>query len=54
MWRKRRDPMRDGSVPAFVCRDPDLHRDWKTWMFFVALFAFGAGAATQWLWRFLP
>jgi hypothetical protein len=37
MWRKRRDPMRDGSVPAFVCRDPELHRSWKTKLLLVAV-----------------
>lgn len=54
MWGKRRDPMRDSSVPAFVCRDPDLHREWKTKMLVVALFSFCAGMVIQWMWQLLP
>jgi hypothetical protein len=46
--------MRDGSVPAFVCRDPDLHREWKTKLVVVALFAFAAGVIVQWTLNLLP
>jgi len=29
--------MRDGSVPAYICRDPELHRSWKTTLLLVAV-----------------
>ena len=54
MWGKRKDPMLDGSKPVFICRDPELHREWKTKLFVVALFAFGGGVTAQWLWHLLP
>jgi hypothetical protein len=54
MWSEKKDPMRDGSVPVYICRDPDLHREWKARVFVFALFAFGAGAFAQWLFHLLP
>lgn len=46
--------MRDGRVPAFVCRDPDLHQEWKTKLFTIALLAFAAGVLLQWQFHLLP
>jgi len=46
--------MRDGSVPAYICRDPDLHQEWKMKLLVTALFFFAVGVAAQWWWRILP
>lgn len=52
--KKKRDPMLDGSRPVYICYDPDLHREWKTKLFTVALVAFAAGVLLQWLYPVLP
>ena len=36
MWKKK-DPMRDPHAVVHICRDPELHRSWKTKLFMWAV-----------------
>lgn len=54
IWSKRKDPLRDSRVVAHICRDPDLHREWKVRVFVFSLFSFVLGAVVQWVTHLLP